>query len=285
MPNFRMLLVVGGSVVAVVVDAIAISAAAGVVGQDHGVDGHFSLGRDGVLAVLLDGLEGEVADEQADDVILGEEVLAFGIADGKFGDGPGHHGLNIHRPFLEHLRKDSADACVEHLVHTLWIAAQEADGPGGALLALCSPFLDQLEERTNAGHEGRRGVGAVLEGAVVEFRDLLPNQAENRLVGGDRGESKVTVVVVVVVAAAAATASAGGGHSEQPGHIPDGVLQLGGHLLEGCSGYDGEDALYEAVGCTALTHEGEGLLEDLLCVVHDPASGALIEVSAGGLAE
>ncbi|CAA6673498.1 unnamed protein product [Spirodela intermedia] len=266
MPNFRMLLVVGGSVVAVVVDAIAISAAAGVVGQDHGVDGHFSLGRDGVLAVLLDGLEGEVADEQADDVILGEEVLAFGIADGKFGDGPGHHGLNIHRPFLEHLRKDSADACVEHLVHTLWIAAQEADGPGGALLALCSPFLDQLEERTNAGHEGRRGVGAVLEGAVVEFRDLLPNQAENRLVGGDRGESKVTVVV-------------------QPGHIPDGVLQLGGHLLEGCSGYDGEDALYEAVGCTALTHEGEGLLEDLLCVVHDPASGALIEVSAGGLAE
>jgi hypothetical protein len=36
--------------------------------EHGGVDGH--LGGDGVLGVLLHGLEGEVGDEEADDVVL-----------------------------------------------------------------------------------------------------------------------------------------------------------------------------------------------------------------------
>uniref|UniRef100_A0A0A9E062 Uncharacterized protein n=1 Tax=Arundo donax TaxID=35708 RepID=A0A0A9E062_ARUDO len=250
------------------------------------------LGRDGVLGVLLHRLEGEVPDEQPDHVVLRERVLALWVVGGELRDGPGHHGLHLHGALLEHLGEGQAGPGLHHLLDTLRVAAKEADGERGVLLAFEAALLYQLEQRRHTvllydelgvpvivareRDEAGGGVGAGVEVAGVEHGDLLPDEEEDGLVLRDGGQADVGVEVVVV-----------GGRrrdAEEPGEVADGVVELVGHLLEGAGGDDGEDAADEAVRA-ALVDEGERLVERLLGVVEDAAGRALVEVGARGLAE
>ena len=73
----------------------------------------------------------------------------------------------------------------------------------------------------------------------MEDGDLLPDEAEDGLVGGDWGEAEVLGVGALLSRS---------GDAEEPGDVADGVLELGGHLAEGGGGDDAKDALHEAVG-------------------------------------
>uniref|UniRef100_A0A8R7UJ57 Uncharacterized protein n=1 Tax=Triticum urartu TaxID=4572 RepID=A0A8R7UJ57_TRIUA len=209
--------------------------------HDDGMYGQ--LGGDGVLGVLLHGLEGEVADEQADGVVLGEGVLAIGVVGGELGDGPCDHGLHLHGGVLEHLGEGGAGAREHHLLDALGVAAEESDGERGALLSLEAALLDEPEQRRHPvllddelgvavvvageGDEAGGGVGAGVEVARVEHRDLLPDEEEDGLVLRDGGQADVHVEVVL-----AGAGGGGGGDAEQPGEVPRGVVELVGHLLE-----------------------------------------------------
>uniref|UniRef100_J3MV20 Uncharacterized protein n=1 Tax=Oryza brachyantha TaxID=4533 RepID=J3MV20_ORYBR len=257
--------------------------------HEHGVYGH--LGGDGVLGVLLHRLEGEVGDEEADDIALEEGVLAFGVVGGELGDGPGDHALHLHGRVLEDLGEGGADAGEHHELDALGVTAEEADGERGGLLALGAALLDEAEQRRDAvllddeppvavivareGDDAGGGVGAGLGVAGVEDGDLLPDEEENGLVLRDGREADVVVEVVGVAVV---------GDAEDPGEVAEGVVQLVGRLLEGAGGDDGEDAADEAVAAAPVEQRG-GLVERLAGVFEVAAGGPLVEVGAGGLAE
>jgi hypothetical protein len=87
------------------------------------------------------------------------------------------------------------------------------------------------------------------------------------------------VVVLVVLVGGGVV-----GDAEDPGEVPEGVVEQVGRLLERPRGDDGEDAADEAVAAAALEQRG-GLVERLVRVLEDAARGALVEVGARRLPE
>lgn len=108
----------------------------------------------------------------------------------------------------------------------------------------------------------------------MEGGNLLPDEAEDGLIGGDGGEAEVPNIVVFSVTVSR------GRDAEEPGDVAYRVVELGGGTFELCGGDDGEDALHEAVGA-AFGDDEEGFVEGLLGVVDDAAGGAFIQVGAG----
>ncbi|THU56176.1 hypothetical protein C4D60_Mb11t14490 [Musa balbisiana] len=239
--------------------------------------------------MALDGTEYllcEVADKEADDVFLSEDVLALGI----LGDGPRDDGLDLHGPVLEDLAEGGADSGVDEAVNALLVAAEEAECAGGILLPLRLAILDQAEEGRGAvlfddelgevlvvageGDEvgGRLGSGVRVAG--LERGDVAPDEGEDGLVLGDGAQAVEQAVVV----------SSGRGDAEEPGDIGHRVVDLDEHLGEGGTGGDAEEAVHEDAVAAAVD-KVQGLIEDLLGVIHDEAGGALAELGPGGLAE
>jgi hypothetical protein len=101
--------------------------------HDDGVYEH--LGHDGVLGVLLHGLEDELYDEQPGNVVLREGVLALGVVGDELGDSPSVHGLHLHGSLREHLGEGGASPGEHHMVDALWFAVEEANGESGVLWA------------------------------------------------------------------------------------------------------------------------------------------------------
>ena len=247
--------------------------------------------------MLLHRLEREVGDEEADDVVLQEGVLALGVVGGELGDGPSHHALHLHGRVLEDLDEGGAHAGEDHEVDALGVAAQEPDGERGALLRVGAPLLDEAQQRRDAvllddelavavvvareGDDAGGGVGAGLEAAVLQHGDLLPDEEEDGLVLRDGGQADVVVLVVV-----GGGGGGGGvaGDAEDPGEVPERVVEQVGGLPEGARGDDGEDAVEDAAAAAALEQRG-GLVERPVRVREDAARGALVELGARRLAE
>ncbi|KAL0743116.1 hypothetical protein Bca4012_084629 [Brassica carinata] len=99
---------------------------------------------------------------------------------------------------------------------------------------------------TGKRNEGRSSIRAVFKGSGVEKSNMLPDEAEDELVGGKRRKTKVISVTVIL---------SGSGDTEEPRN----VTESGG-------GDDGEDALHDAVG-SALEDEGKSLVQYLLRVI------------------
>jgi hypothetical protein len=107
--------------------------------HDDGVYEH--LGHDGVLGVLLHGLEDELYDEQPGNVVLREGILALGVVGDELGDSPSVHGLHLHGSL--------------HMVDTLWFAVEEANGESGILLGLETGLLVRRRTPTLLLHQRR----------------------------------------------------------------------------------------------------------------------------------
>ncbi|KAL5168654.1 hypothetical protein HKD37_11G030768 [Glycine soja] len=211
-----------------------------VVGDDDGVDGSGFGADNSVLTVFLDGFESK------------------------------------------DLREHGARAHVNHVINALGITPQKPDGTCRVFLPFGFSFLQKLQEWAHPaffdyelpvavavagqGDQLRGGVGAVLQGTRVEDGDLLPDEAEDRLVRRYRREPADVV-----------SAAVSGGDPEEPGDVADGVLEEQGDLAERGAGVEGEDALHEGVAA-ALEGQGEGLVEDVFCFVDDAARGTLVEI-------
>ena len=119
------------------------------------------------------------------------------------------------------------------------------------------------------GDQRRCRVRPLLRGSNVENDDLLPNEAEDRLVSSYRREP-----VEVLVAGFT------GRDMEELGDVVDGVFKVGGDLAEGGARVEGEHELHVSVAAT-LEDQGQSLLEDLFSLLDDAARGTLVEFRTG----
>ncbi|PON53440.1 hypothetical protein PanWU01x14_201600 [Parasponia andersonii] len=215
----------------------------------------------GVLTMLLNSLESEVANEQANYIVLGKKILAFRVVSGKFRHRPGRHGLNLHWTVFEDFRKHRTNSRMDHVLHAFRVTAKQSNRSGSILLALQLTIFNQFQQRSNPTflnnqlpipvvipskrNQRSRRIRSVFKRTRIENSNLFPYEAENRLVGGDGRQSQVPII-----------SSIGRGRdTEEPGDISYRILELRRHFPERCSGNDGEDPLHEAIGAAL---EGQG---------------------------
>ncbi|WVZ09469.1 hypothetical protein V8G54_013999 [Vigna mungo] len=217
-----------GVVVVIFISEISVVGVA--TGDDEGVDGSGFLADNSVLTVFLHGFKGEVANEQGHHLVLSEKVLRLGVIRSELRHGPRHHTLHFHRTFLQDLCQHRAHPNVDHMLHALRITPQQTHGTCRVLLPFAFPFLQKLQQRahpallnyqltiarivTRQRHQRRRGVRPLLRGPRVEDGDLLPDEAEDRLVRGYGREPPEVLA-----------AGFAGRDPEEPGDVADGVFK------------------------------------------------------------
>uniref|UniRef100_A0A0E0R9K3 Uncharacterized protein n=1 Tax=Oryza rufipogon TaxID=4529 RepID=A0A0E0R9K3_ORYRU len=93
------------------------------------------------------------------------------------------------------------------------------------------------------------GIGARLRVAGVEDGDRLPDEEKDGLILGDGGEADLVVEVVGVEVV---------GDAEDLGEVAEGLVKLGGGLVEGLAGVfeDAAGGALEEVGVDSLAEEG-----------------------------
>ncbi|WVZ11132.1 hypothetical protein V8G54_015662 [Vigna mungo] len=272
-----------GVVVVIFISEISVVGVA--TGDDEGVDGSGFLADNSVLTVFLHGFEGEVANEQGHHLVLSEKVLRLGVIRSELRHGPRHHTLHFHRTFLQDLCQHRARPNVDHMLHALRITPQQTHGTCSVLLPFAFPFLQKLQQRahpallnyqltiarivTRQRHQRRRGVRPLLRGPRVEDGDLLPDEAEDRLVRGYGREPPEVLA-----------AGFAGRDAEEPGDVADGVFKVGGDLAEGGARVECKHALHESVAAT-LEDQAKSLVEDLFGLFDDAARGTLVEFGTG----